>query len=92
MWPFNRKNKNNKEKKNQAPSYIKICPRCNSINIQIRVQGGLSGLTALGLPTFYKCKNCGFVTNAFPEINLNDLKKKEDKKNKDKDETKTTFC
>ncbi|UZE94290.1 MAG: hypothetical protein IB618_01830 [Candidatus Pacearchaeota archaeon] len=74
MWPFKKKKKKEKEIK---PHYVKICPRCHSIDIQISHQGGLSGLTALGLPTVYRCKNCGYRSHAFPEIDLNEMKRKQ---------------
>ncbi len=80
MWPFKKKNKTKK----QGPKYVKICPRCQSINVQISHQGGLSGLTALGLPTVYRCMDCGYRGYSFPEIDLNEIKRKE-KKDKIKD-------
>ncbi len=73
MWPFKKKNK----KFEKSSRYVKICPRCNSINVKISHQGGLSGLTALGLPTMYKCRDCGLISYSFPEIDLNELKKKQ---------------
>ena len=78
MWPFNKK----KKKKIQAPRYIKICPRCNSIDIEIKGQGHLSGLTALGLPTVYRCRKCGYRGYAFPEIDLNEIERKKIKNEK----------
>ena len=77
MWPFRKKNK---QEKNQGPRYVKICPRCHSLNIEITHQGSLSGLTALGLPTVYRCKNCGYRGYAFPEIDLNELQRKQKQK------------
>lgn len=63
--------------KKVKPKYIKICPRCHSINIEVSHQGYLSGLTALGLPTIYRCKECGFKGYSFPEIDLNELEKRQ---------------
>ncbi len=80
MWPFKKKKSKNKENK---PRYVRICPRCRSLNIEISHQGSLSGLTALGLPTIYRCKDCGYRGYAFPEIDLNKIKSKQ-KENNDK--------
>jgi len=64
-------------KKKSRPLYVKVCPRCRGFNIQISHQGGLSGLTALGVPTVYRCKDCGYKGYAFPEIDINEIKKKQ---------------
>ncbi|UCD20585.1 MAG: hypothetical protein JSW08_02290 [archaeon] len=55
-------------KRKKKKKYIKLCPKCNSINVKITHQGSLSGLVALGLPTKYVCKECGFASPFFPEI------------------------
>jgi len=75
MWQFKKK----KIKAKPGPRYVKICPRCKSIDVQVSHQGSLSGLTALGLPTMYRCKKCGFSSYSFPEIDLNEVKKKKEK-------------
>lgn len=62
--------------KKQTKFYAKICPKCRSLNVAISHQGSLSGLVALGLPTVYRCKDCGFAGNFFPEVNFNEMKKK----------------
>lgn len=65
-----------KPSKTQKPLYVKVCPKCNSINVEISHQGFLSGLVALGLPTVYRCRDCGFSANSFPEVNLNEVRGK----------------
>jgi len=55
--------------------YVKICPKCKNLNIRVSHQGSLSGLTALGLPTVYVCRKCGFTSNVFPEIDILELDK-----------------
>ena len=84
MWPFKKK----KHKDKKTPRYVKICPRCSSIDVEIKGQGGLSGLTALGLPTIYRCRKCGYRGYAFPEIDLNMIEKRK-KSEKTKNATKT---
>lgn len=59
------------------PRYAKICPRCKSLNVAIEHQGSLSGLTALGLPTVYRCRACGFTNAFFPEIEVAQPEKNE---------------
>lgn len=64
------------KKPNIKAKYVKICPRCRSLNIKISNQGGSAGII-FGTPTLYKCLDCGYVNYAFPEIDLNEFKKKE---------------
>ena len=64
-----------KEKK-QKPEYVKICPNCDSLDISPEI----STMQQTGaLPSRYVCNNCGFTSFAFPEANLNDYKKSEEK-------------
>jgi predicted RNA-binding Zn-ribbon protein involved in translation (DUF1610 family) len=74
MWK--KKPKKNKKKKVRVV-YAKFCPRCKSINVQITHQGGMSGLVAIGLPTMYRCMDCGFKNYSFPETKIEIPKKKE---------------
>lgn len=74
---FFRKNKD-KIKKPKI-KYIKFCPRCKNLNIKVGNAGGLAG-TYFGLPTLYKCMNCGYNNYAFPEIDINELKTQEKSK------------
>jgi hypothetical protein len=77
-----------KEKK-VKPKYARICPKCNSLDINQETPGASSNII-FGLPTLYKCKNCGFTSYIFPEVDLNekhnlDLKEKnKEEHNKDK--------
>jgi len=84
------KNKEGKQKKIK-PKYVRVCPNCNSLNISQETPGASSNII-FGMPTLYKCQNCGFSNYVFPEVDLNekrnlDLSKKtiQIKKNKDKE-------
>lgn len=67
------KNKQKKEKnKKVTTQYVKICPKCGSVNVKISNQGGAAGII-FGMPTIYKCLNCGYANYAFPEININEI-------------------
>ena len=46
----------------------KICPECESENVEL-VAGGIIG--------GYMCKDCGFLGNIFPEIQILQNKKQE---------------
>lgn len=77
--PNNRQNPNNGQKvKKIKAHYVKICPRCQSINIKVTNQGGAAGII-FGAPTLYKCLDCGYVNYSFPEIDINELKKRKTK-------------
>ena len=70
------KDKQEKEKKHVRVVYAKFCPRCKSINVQITHQGIGSGLVAIGVPTLYRCMDCGFSNTFFPETKIEIPKKK----------------
>jgi len=64
----------NKEKK----QYVQFCPKCESINIE----QDKSTMQSLGyLPTKYICKNCGFSSFSFPEIELDEIQRLKTKTN-----------
>ena len=76
--------KKNKEKvKKPKVQYVKVCPRCGSLSIKVGNQGGSAG-TYFGLPTMYRCQNCGYSNYAFPEIDLNEFKRKKEEKREQK--------
>ncbi|MEM4152817.1 MAG: hypothetical protein QXK80_01725 [Candidatus Pacearchaeota archaeon] len=54
--------------------YVKICPRCQSVNIKVTNQGGSAGII-FGAPTIYRCLDCNYSNYSFPEIDINNLKK-----------------
>lgn len=64
--------KDKKKSKKEKARYVKICPRCGSINVKIGNQGGSAGVV-FGAPTMYRCLSCGYVNYAFPEIDANEL-------------------
>jgi predicted RNA-binding Zn-ribbon protein involved in translation (DUF1610 family) len=47
--------------------YAKFCPKCKGLNIAINQRGGL---VAFGVPAFYVCRECGFRSYVFPEIEI----------------------
>jgi len=52
--------------------YVKFCPKCKSLNIRAELKSGWW----IGLPAVYKCRNCGFKSRLFPEISMEEVKKK----------------
>ncbi len=50
--------------------YVKICPKCRSLNISI-----VNKITMGFLPSEYICNNCKYTGFIFPEINVNKIKK-----------------
>ncbi|MGB9707989.1 MAG: hypothetical protein ACPLXC_01515 [Candidatus Pacearchaeota archaeon] len=75
-------NKTFNKKQNKNPRYVRICPRCRSLNIKVSNQGGSAG-TYFGLPTVYKCQNCGYSNYTFPEIDLNEFKRRKEENEND---------
>lgn len=49
----------------QNRKYIRICPKCKSS----KVIGNILNL-ALGIPNFYKCADCGYSGQIFPEVSV----------------------
>ncbi len=49
---------------------IKFCPKCGSDKVVKKIYGSL----ALGAPQPWKCEECGFESDIFPEIDKNKLK------------------
>lgn len=70
---FKKKEKTEKPERieKKKPRYVKICPRCRSLNVKIGNQGGSAGVI-FGAPTMYKCLDCEYVNYAFPEVDLNE--------------------
>lgn len=61
------------EKKKEKPKYARICPKCKSLDI-VQETPGVSLNIIFGMPTQYKCKNCGFTSYVFPEVAISELK------------------
>lgn len=51
--------------------YTMICPKCNSIDVNIDKSNPLQA--TLGLPVIYACNKCGYSGNIFPEIKISEL-------------------
>ena len=45
----------------------KFCPKCKSEDVQIN----LTPTNVVGTPQNWKCNNCGYTNNSFPEVELN---------------------
>ncbi|HLC55909.1 MAG TPA: hypothetical protein VJJ23_01605 [Candidatus Nanoarchaeia archaeon] len=57
--------------------YIKICPKCRSLNIKVE-----NALTTGFLPNSYICINCKYKGMIFPEIEISRLEKGKDEDRK----------
>lgn len=55
-----------KKSRNKKERYIRICPKCGSINIQTDYSN--PAVWAYGTSTKYKCNSCGVIGPVFPEI------------------------
>ncbi len=78
--------KKEKEQKPKKPKYVRICPKCGSLDVEI-LNITKQYTFAFGLPTAYKCRSCGFSSYIFPEIDSNkiqDIDKVSNKDNPDK--------
>ncbi len=60
---------NKKKPKPMKEEFVKVCPRCRSIDIGF----SKNRLAAFGLPQTYFCRKCGFRGYSFPEINIKEL-------------------
>ena len=45
----------------------KFCPKCKSEDVQIN----LTPTNIVGTPQNWKCNNCRYTNNSFPEVELN---------------------
>lgn len=53
------------------PKYVKICPKCRSLNVGMRWQS----MWFFGMPASFRCMDCGFTGYVFPEIDVRKIKK-----------------
>jgi len=65
--------------RSKKKKYVKFCPKCKSINIQVSNQG-FKALELFGAPTIYRCLDCGYSSGIFPEIERDNLKSSKKKK------------
>jgi hypothetical protein len=63
-----------KEKK-QKPKFVRICPNCNSLDVFAETPGASANIV-FGLPTMFRCRNCGFSSYVFPEVDINEMENK----------------
>jgi predicted RNA-binding Zn-ribbon protein involved in translation (DUF1610 family) len=68
--------KKKEKKKKLKIVYVKMCPKCESINVRM----GKGRLEAIGFPIMYQCLDCGFRNYNFPETKIEIDKKKKEKK------------
>ena len=61
-----------KKEKKQKPKYVRICPNCGSLDVEI-LNITKQYTFAFGLPTAYKCRSCGFSSHVFPEVSEEEL-------------------
>tara|TARA_Y100000310_G_C20689135_1_gene821042 strand:- start:2059 stop:2370 length:312 start_codon:yes stop_codon:yes gene_type:complete len=59
----------NTKKKNG--NYVKICPKCGSLNIKIDFSK--PEIWAIGSPSLYNCKDCNYKFYNFPEIEKSEV-------------------
>ncbi|MFC1686262.1 hypothetical protein ACFLZZ_04565 [Nanoarchaeota archaeon] len=55
---------------------VKVCPKCQSLNIKIQHKSGWW----IGLPATYRCMSCNFKSKLFPVIDMEEVKKRYEKK------------
>jgi len=75
--------KKSKIKYKKSKNFIKICPKCGSINVQTDFSNPV--VWDYGTPAKYKCNSCGYLASTFPEVlakKIADFKKKLKKENK----------
>ena len=51
-------------------TFKKICPKCGSVDVQI--DNSMHG-SAYGLPSVFECKDCGFTSSFFPEVDEKEI-------------------
>lgn len=56
--------------------YTTLCPRCRSANITLDTSDFKS--MGLGGATIYKCEDCGYTSNIFPEADVASLEREEE--------------
>ncbi len=65
-----------KEVKANGKRFAKFCPNCKSLDIDMELSSGWF----IGFPASYKCNSCGRKSRFFPEVDVNEIKKKNGKK------------
>ena len=56
-------------KEEKKVEYVKMCPKCNSLNLKIDAT-----LIFLGATSTYTCKDCGYTDSFFPEVEISRVK------------------
>ena len=51
--------------------YVMICPKCKSTDISRDHTNIIED--AMGLPSMFTCRKCGFTSHVFPEIDISEL-------------------
>lgn len=64
---------------NKKEEIVRFCPKCHSIDIS--AIGTFESMLGGGVPTF-RCNNCNYISQVFPQAKISDLQKlkKEDEK------------
>lgn len=67
-------------KSKNEEQYVKICPECDSIDIQ--TDFSVPADWALGITPRYKCNSCGYESVVFPEVLVENIENYRKEKNK----------
>lgn len=57
----------------KTENYIQVCPQCGSTNVSRN--SGIEAAAFHYANTVYKCDDCGFFAQAFPEMTKDNIKK-----------------
>ncbi len=60
-----------RKKQTEKEGYIKICPKCGSMDIKIDFSNPV--VWDFGTTSKYKCGDCGHIANTFPEVLFNEI-------------------
>ena len=61
-----------KFKKSEKEKYVKICPKCGSINVKVDFSNPV--VWTYGTNVKYKCNSCGHLSLLFPEVLNSNIK------------------
>ena len=62
---------NKLNEKQEEGYYTKICPKCGSLDI--KTDFSKPEIWAMGQPAIYKCGNCKYKGNIFPEVKKEEI-------------------
>lgn len=62
-----------KVKDSVSSTYVKVCPKCKSTNVSFGTSTNMWGIPYL--PAGNVCKDCGYTSKTFPELQISKLNK-----------------